>query len=151
MQIYIIYGVSIVFVCSGNIIRSAFCELLLKHKVNTADVSSLGLFYKNSIIHPKTREALLERGVPHVLIDNFKPTFADDIVLDPDNLYFCMTMKHKSDLLCRGIPESNIRLVSSVLNQHVDVEDPYFIGNYDQVFSYLKKCIEKIVEEMLDQ
>ena len=59
------------FVCSGNIIRSSFAELLARNQ-GVENVDSYGTTYHNSSIHDRSQQELVDRGVDSKLIDQFK-------------------------------------------------------------------------------
>ena len=55
---------SILFVCTGNMVRSAFAELYARYLGCPLQVSSAATIYRNTEIFPITGFALLARGVP---------------------------------------------------------------------------------------
>ena len=136
----------IVFVCSGNIIRSAFCELYAKHL--GISCSSFGTRYRNTRIHPQARKALLARGVPHRQIKEFTPRFISEVKYSSKNKYYCMTKEHVSDLLQAGFEEERVFLLASVLGEESDIQDPFFTGEFTKVFDVLEKCVHALKQNL---
>ena len=69
----------VLFLCSGNMIRSAFAELYARHLGCALPVRSAATTYRNDAIYPQARAALLARGVPAETIAVFRPTVLLDI------------------------------------------------------------------------
>ncbi len=135
---------TVVFVCSGNIIRSAFCELYAKHRGLAKEVISIGTTYHNRTIHPKSREKLLELGVPAYEIEEFRPTHISEHSHRESMVYLVMTTSHIEDLVSNGIPEEHIHLLSEVGGDGTEIEDPYFTGEYERVFRALRSYVDKL-------
>jgi len=140
----------IVFVCSGNIIRSAFAELYLKHVIKARfnlSISSLGTDYHNSQILKLTRSVLINKGVDPREIDKFRPTHISDFSVDKvdDFIFFSMTYHHQSQLESYLGRKIKSYLLSNLLEEDTEIEDPYFTENFDQVFDKIEECINQLV------
>lgn len=83
------------FVCSGNMVRSAFAELLARHLGCPLPVDSCATTYRNPAVHPETRAALLRAGVDAAACDRFRPRHVDDLPEDGvPRLVLGMTGEH---------------------------------------------------------
>lgn len=132
----------IYFVCSGNIIRSAFAELYLKHLLGDQSkliIASFGTTYHNTRIHNKAQEYLSEIGISS---DNFTPTHISEISLDGKVIVFGMTKDHLHSLKNQWQDHSNLYLLSEISSDIIEIEDPYFSNNQELAF---KKAFEQIV------
>lgn len=133
----------ILFVCSGNMLRSAFAELYARHLDIALPVRSIATTYRNDGIHPEAREALLRRGVDPASIAAFRPTHLDEIELEEGELSFGMTRAHQSALLARG--DSHAHLLRALEGKVGEVDDPYFTGRFDEAFAVIARCVEALV------
>ena len=61
------------FLCTGNVVRSAFAELYARHVGLPLPVDSAATHYENTHLLRPTREALLARGVSPALLEAFRP------------------------------------------------------------------------------
>lgn len=136
------------FACSGNIIRSAFAELLTKHLVKEKMISSLGTEYHNSQIHPQTKRILLDKGIESIKIDNFQPTHISKInpTAIENIIFFSMTNDHKAKLEKYFGPKIKSYLLREIMNENREIEDPYFSENYDKVFSSIEECVIQLAK-----
>ncbi len=75
---------SILFVCTGNMVRSPFAELYARHLGCPVPVSSAATTYRNLGIYPTAAYALLSRGVSREIVTQFRPRHLDDLVSPPD-------------------------------------------------------------------
>ncbi len=142
----IIEAKEIVFVFSGNIIRSAFAELLAKSQINSINFSSFGTEYFNNNILYETRVALLSKGISQKRVDNFKPTHITQIKEYDLNttLFFAMTNKHLKDINNFFGNKVKANLLLNLIDEDVEVEDPYFTGNFEKVFTKIEECIYQL-------
>lgn len=137
---------SLLFLCSGNVLRSAFCELYAKHLELPFQISSGATQYRNHAIFPESRAALQELGVPGELLTTFKPRHVEDFTeaLTPNTLVFGMTHAHLTAFTETFGDGHDTRLMLSVLGQGGEVDDPYFTERYDETFETLTACIEAL-------
>ncbi|MFX1251663.1 MAG: hypothetical protein ACFFCZ_08635 [Promethearchaeota archaeon] len=79
--------INILFICSGNIMRSPIAEMLFEKLLtenygetwrDKISVASGGVRFKNSQIFPLTRDLLLSEGIPAARIAQFKPRHIED-------------------------------------------------------------------------
>ena len=143
LQKQLLYAEEIVFVCSGNIIRSAFAHLYAENIGISKTIRSLGTVYKNSKIHSNTRSELAKLGVSTKLMNDFHPTHIDDFIISGCHaVFFCMTNEHLQQLENYAI--KNVFLLSEILNQKEEIGDPFFLGRFQETFMNIKNCLDKL-------
>lgn len=137
----------ILFVCSGNMIRSAFAELYARYLGLPWPVSSAATTWYNEHIHRCTRAELLARGVPMELVDSFRPTHLSALRdrLEPGTLAFAMTREHLQVLedLSERIPRRF--LLGEVEGGGEEIPDPLEDGDYERCFATIARCVETLV------
>ena len=141
----------IVFICSGNIIRSPYAHLLFEHLLeediklkSKIQVESGGVTYRNFSISMETRNMLLKEGIPPDKISEFSPRYFPD---HPDmfkgvDLVLVMERNH-----IRKIPNKNtFLLLEFTLGKHINVPDPYFEPPYERSFEMIKEALIQLRE-----
>lgn len=142
---------TVIFLCSGNIIRSAFADIYSRHMcIERVRVLSAGTTYRNSSLHENTYAALSVRGVAKALLDNFAPTYLPDMDLVSEEpnlgatpyLIFGMTDDHVS-FVRKNIPSLSYQtfLLKELIGQKTNIGDPYFEGNWDEAFNDISTCV----------
>jgi protein-tyrosine-phosphatase len=147
--------IKITFVCTGNIIRSAYAEYMakkyfkLKNKPNLK-FDSGACFHQNSYIYPLTKKLLLNEGIPEVEILSHKPRLIENYFGDfkRTTLFIAMTKQHL-EYLDRQFPGSSFLLKDIVENRKEDVLDPYYYPNKEEeIMNELKSLIIRFCEEL---
>jgi protein-tyrosine phosphatase len=141
----------IVFICSGNIIRSPYAHLLFEHLLeediklkNKIQVKSGGVTYRNFSISVESRDMLLKEGVPQNKISEFRPRYYPD---HPDmfkevDLVLVMEKNH-----IRKIPNQNtFLLLEFTFGKAINVPDPYFDPPYERSFQMIKEALIQLRE-----
>jgi protein-tyrosine phosphatase len=150
---------NILFVCSGNICRSAYADyafrrmivdsLILKDKIH---VTSAGLEFRNTSIHPNTKRFLLEEGFKEEEIDKHVPRYIKDYedFFEQADIIIGMTNSHKLSTPKR-FRDKFQQLSKLAINEKVEIEDPYFIDSYEeyckilnQIRGYLINLLQKL-------
>ncbi len=136
----------LLFLCSGNVLRSAFCELYARHLELPNRVRSAATEYRNRAIFPESRAALSALGVPANLLNAFRPTHIDDFDAPPapNTLVYGMTRAHLASFTQSFGASFETRLILSVLGKDREVDDPYFTHRYAETFATLTDCIEAL-------
>lgn len=129
----------VLFLCSGNMIRSAFAELLARHLGCARAVASAATTYRNHGLHPIARRALLARGLDRAPLDAFRSRHVDELPpVAPDTLVLGMTHEHLAAWRGRG-PEGF--LLTALEGRADEIEDPLFTGR-DEVLDDVARCVE---------
>lgn len=153
----------ILFVCSSNICRSPYAELMFKKivgenevlKKNIESVKSTAVFNKSKKIFRKTANALLEDGVSQSEIDAFTPDFK-----------WCNPEKLREADIIIGMSEFNRlctpckywkkykNLSVAAIGKNVGIPDPafstsdgYYRDTMDIIKTFLNVYAEKLIEE----
>lgn len=136
----------ILFLCSGNIIRSAFADLYARHICIEKNILSAGTTYFNSRISPEAEEELVSLGVNSNTITKFSPTHISNLDLTNFSkiIVFGMKRPHLSDFDL--FPEKVIGkyLLSEIRGTKEEIADPYFEGGYSSVFNQIKNLIDEL-------
>ncbi len=135
-----------VFVCSGNIIRSAFAHLYAQH-IGIKNVDSIATTYKNQKIHPETKKQLLKLGIPEEKINKFKPKQISQFKIPQNPMFIVMTEKHKQQLISKGIPEDKIKKITQFIGKNNDIADPYWTRRFTHAFKTIKECVQALKKE----
>lgn len=141
----------VMFVCTGNICRSAMAHGYMQEKVNRAYdknnylISSCGIYAVTG--EKSTNNAVLAMKDYNVNLENHRATNINDIDIENYDIILCMTMQHK-----RNVLELFPKLIGKVftLKEYVnsnevykDIDDPW--GLNLQVY---KDCAKVIVENV---
>lgn len=145
----------IVFVCSGNIIRSAYADLLCRHSGVVKEVFSVGTTYPNTEIHPNTAQQLRTENVSEELIKSFTPKLVHDVYdrFDESTVVFVMTKQHKKEFVKHHtktkVPNDKVFLLMELLGEKdKDIKDPYWSTNFTETFTTIKQCIDVLLKNL---
>ncbi|MHA1269195.1 MAG: arsenate-mycothiol transferase ArsC [Candidatus Helarchaeota archaeon] len=151
--------INVLFICSGNIIRSVMAEFLFKRAINELGinpdkfaVSSGAVLFKNSLIDPLTKKVLLNDGFPLHLIENFKPTY----LKNKSNFH----LLENADLII-AMENSHIRLIPrkfrfktfllTELDQSISLPDPFGLqlNIYNDMYIKIKSLIYQLIDRLI--
>jgi len=140
---------AVVFLCSGNMVRSAFAELLARELGLALPVRSAATTYRNDSLFPETAAALLERGVGEQRVFAFRPTHIDDCLheLDDGALVLGMTRDHLEAVSPRPSLRGRAFLLRAVLGDPGEIDDPVLGGAaFGPTFALVERCVRRLVE-----
>ena len=137
----------IIFLCHGNICRSPMAEYIMKYEVkkrgieNDFEIASKALSYEEigSDIYPLAKKCLQKHNIPFEkhYASHFERSdydYYDEIyIMDNSNAY----------LISRIIDDDKHKI--QMLNS--EIEDPWYSGRFDEVYSQIYKGIMRILEE----
>ncbi|MFX0093456.1 MAG: low molecular weight phosphatase family protein [Candidatus Hodarchaeota archaeon] len=147
--------IKILFICSGNIMRSPMAEMLFE-KLFTEKygekwreritVASGGVRFKNSQIFPGTREVLLSEGIPEQRIAKFKPRHIEnhpDLFAEADVIIAMTEGQVKRLLNYEPRYSSKTTLLKKFVSDGRPIPDPWFSLRR-------KKALQEVKETILD-
>lgn len=145
--------VKITFVCSGNIIRSAYAEFIAKKYFKSKDGKKIrfdsgACFNQNRYMYPLTKKLLLKEGYEEKDLDTFKPRLIENYLgeFNESTIFIAMTRDHVR-YLKRKYPDKTFLLKEMILNKIEDVEDPYYVPEKGiEIMNELKELILKLCE-----
>lgn len=146
-------SLKLVFICSGNIIRSVFAEFLAKKYFISKDKAivfeSAGCFYQNSKISSLAKNWLHKEGISIQEINSHNPRLLSNYMDDfsKTDLFIGMTSEHIDYLNNYNIDIPAFLIKDLVLNKREDVLDPYFEPNQEEnIMLELKDLISRFCE-----
>ncbi|MHA2243815.1 MAG: arsenate reductase/protein-tyrosine-phosphatase family protein [Candidatus Hodarchaeales archaeon] len=144
----------IIFICSGNIIRSPYAHLLFEHLIQEdmdlkkkIRAESGGVTYRNYSISAESRNMLLREGVPNEKITEFSPRYFPDY---PDmfqlvDLVLVMEKNHIRKIP-NSIGEQTFLFLEFTLGITDNVPDPYFDPPFERSFHMIKDALIRLME-----
>ncbi|MFX0138534.1 MAG: hypothetical protein ACFFDN_33130 [Candidatus Hodarchaeota archaeon] len=144
--------IHILFVCSGNIIRSAYSEILFEKMLydkygKTNIISESGaLVYKNDSIHYKTKRALLAKAIPKERVKRHKPRHIDYYreMFENADIILVYSLDHLND--AREFADKSFLIWEFAFGEKKSISDAFFTGQFDESFAEIDQCLEKILE-----
>ncbi len=148
--------IKILFVCHGNICRSPMAEFVLKDLVDKAGLNNVFIIESAATsteeigndIHPGTRNILKREGIPFTKRAARQITVADYekydflVGMDEENLYY-MNRRWSHD------PKGKVKLLMEFAGKRRAIADPWYTGNFDEVYRDILEGCEAIVREVL--
>lgn len=128
------------FLCSGNIMRSAFAELYARHVGVPVRLRSAGTTYRNSALHPATARALARRGVAAALVGAFQPTYLPaerSSEIGRGTVVFGMTRAHLADI-------TGSFLLNELRGRHAEISDPIDHHDPGAIFDQVALCVDAL-------
>lgn len=138
------------FLCSGNMIRSAFAELYARHLACPLPVRSGATVYRNDAIHAATARALQARGVDPGWTNGFRPTHLSELLpqMDERAVFLGMTREHLHALPPDPSYAARAFLLTAALDRGDEIADPMFHGGLEPALATIAACVEALVREL---
>lgn len=147
--------IKLLFVCHGNICRSPiacslFEDIVYRNKIGEKFEFDSAATSREEIgngIYPPMLKIARENNLPS--LDHRARQLTESDIKDSDYI-FIMDNNNKRNIL-RLYPgaESKLRLLTEYTNNAVEIEDPWYTGNYLFVYKQIKDCIEKIFKFLM--
>ncbi|MBE5822133.1 MAG: low molecular weight protein arginine phosphatase [Clostridiales bacterium] len=149
----------IMFVCTGNICRSAMAEYMFKDIVKNKNVAnkyhicSSGVFAYNG--QKPTDEAITVMNEKNIDMSEHRSTNINNSNVLSMNLVLCMTYIQKLQIIHRYPElEGNVYTLKEYVvydnedNKDINIEDPWglTIETYRECLSEIEKCLNKLID-----
>lgn len=140
----------LLFLCSGNILRSAFAELYARHLDCPLPARSAATTYSNERIHPAVPRALQARGVVLGALGEFRPRHMGDagVHVGPRTLVLGMTRDHAEALRALGLDAPPAFLLSHASGLREEIGDPFLTGEYCLAFDAIARHVDALVARL---
>jgi protein-tyrosine-phosphatase len=148
--------ITVLFLCSGNVIRSAYAELVFTKMIADEDclrgrvnVYSGGVTYRNIRIYPEIIEYICQEGVDSHQINKFQPRHIGDhpqLLLGAD-LILVMTREHLSRIP-KEFQEKAHLLYQYVFGKPHEIPDPYFEPPMERAVNMLKIALMGLLQRL---
>ncbi|MFD2673138.1 low molecular weight protein-tyrosine-phosphatase [Marinicrinis sediminis] len=148
--------IHVLFVCLGNICRSPMAEAVFRHQVKEAkleheisvDSAGTGDWHIGKPPHEGTRNKLTEMKINQDGMRARQVTAADFTTYD---YVIAMDDQNVQNLQAVGAGAADrvIKLLDLLPDQPVrNVPDPYFTGNFDEVYELINKACSRLLEKV---
>lgn len=144
----------ILFICSGNIIRSPYAHLLFCHKIKNDKglskkliIDSGAVKFHNSEISDETYNQLLREGVSKEKILLFRPKYLGDYpeILEDSDLLLVMEKNHLKYIPLTKIDQSFLFL-KFTHGLEKDIPDPFFNPPYERAYKMINLGLQNLYE-----
>ena len=147
--------IKILFICHGNICRSPMSEYVMKDMVKKAglenqfQIASAATHYDElgSPVYPPARRIMNQHGINCAghcarLLERSDYDRWDYLIgMDSANL-------RNMHRICGGDPKSKISLLLDHTENHRDVADPWYTGNFDATWNDVQSGCKALLEEL---
>lgn len=144
----------ILMVCTGNICRSPLAEGILKTKLNTIEVDSVGTISMHEGEHPDKR-AIKVAAKHGIDISKLRARVINAKDLQDFDKIYCMDLNNLEDVVSMAANETEREKISLILDaagleDQVEVTDPYYDGEkeFEDVFQLLDKACAAIAKSL---
>ena len=146
------------FICSGNIIRSPYSEMLFENLIRENDslnqninVQSGGVVYRNQMISKESVLMLVKEGISKERINQFSPRYHHDYpeMFKEADLILVMEQSHLQHIPEKYKEKSFLFLDFVYGQKKGDVPDPYFDPPFERAYNMIKDALKSLVEQIL--
>lgn len=141
----------ILFLCTGNMVRSAFADLYARHLGCPLPVRSAATVYRNDGLMTETARALEARGVPATWTRSFRPRHLDDVLgdLEPKTVVLAMARMHVAPMARRNDLAARTFLLAELEDRAEDIQDPVLDGaDFALTFERVAGCVRALVARL---
>ena len=151
---------NILWVCSGNICRSAYADFVFNKMLRDSPVlrkivlkiHSGGLQFKNKKIDPRTTAVLVKEGFSEKEVNKHIPRYKKDYpeMLEEADLIVGMSHSHKL-LTPKNYRDKFVQISDWAIGKRVDIPDPYFVKTdeeYAELLNQVKEYLEIILKKL---
>lgn len=134
----------LVFVCLGNINRSAFAEWVAKK--NGANVCSIGLSTTTGT--PAFHSAVKTAAKFGIDLSEHSATDITDYDFQPSDLLLVMEIRHAKALIANGIPETSIAFLGNWAAPHrIHLHDPHTLSEayFNTCFTLINSAVNNLL------
>ncbi len=147
----------IMFICTGNICRSAMAHVMLEEKAKkqnkNIDVYSCGVFARNG--EKSTYEAIqVLKTIYNVDLTKHRATYIEDSPIEQMDVILCATTSHKKNVL-NSYPNLagkvfTMKEYAGYPKNDLDINDPWGCSYeiYEECAKEIDECIDKIMEKI---
>lgn len=145
----------IMYVCTGNICRSAMAEAILKKEGTSNNLNlqvySSGIFAQD--LEPATENSIKAMEKYNINLNGHKATNVKNANMDQMDLILCMTIGHKQ-LLTQMYPQLKEKIYTFKEyignNQDLDINDPWggSLEIYNEIAEQIYECTKKLIEKL---
>ncbi|MHA1932698.1 MAG: arsenate reductase/protein-tyrosine-phosphatase family protein [Promethearchaeota archaeon] len=146
------------FICSGNIIRSPYAEMLFEKLVEEEDtlnpellVKSGGVVYRNQMISKESASMLMKEGISKERINQFSPRYHNDFpdMFKEADLTLVMEQSHLQ-YIPKEYKGKSFLFLDFVYGKKIgDVPDPYFDPPFERAYNMIKDALKSLVDQIL--
>ncbi|MBA9088006.1 protein-tyrosine phosphatase [Fontibacillus solani] len=148
--------IGVLFVCLGNICRSPMAEAVFRHLIKqegleeqfVIDSAGTGDWHIGNPPHQGTRNIL---DLKHISYEGLKARQVDVSDFTDFDYIVAMDVKNEKDLssLAKGQVATIIKLLDLVPEaKSKEVPDPYFTGNFDEVYDLVVRGSQALLEHI---
>lgn len=146
---------SLWFLCSGNVVRSAFAEIYARHKGCSIPVRSAATRFRNEAIFDETVKELTARGIGRVAIERFETMHLDEVAREfhAEDVVLGMTQDHVQDVIGHiDTPrelEQRAFLLGDAFWTSEEIADPVLDGaDFGRTFERIAKAIDSVLLQL---
>ena len=158
-NIYSQESFTINFICSGNIIRSPYAEILFEKLLEKSGkkiglkikVESGGVKYQNSMISEESATMLMKEGVTKERINRFFPRYYRDYpeMFVKTDLILVMEQSHLQ-YIPNKFGNKSFLFLDFVYGKTIgNVPDPYFDPPFERAYNMIKEALQSLLEQIL--
>lgn len=137
----------LVFVCLGNINRSAFAGALAQ----TLGASSMSIGLNTTTGAPAFERAILTARYFGVDLTSHSATDFRDFTFIEGDILLAMEVRHARELLRRGIPSTSIILLGHWARPHrIHIHDPHMLSKeyFISCFSIIRSAVFRLLADL---